>query len=76
MLTTTHNSDDYDDTIINLNLKKLANFDTPRTNFEKFRNKFTFCSEQVKYPLFLRKLKAFGWWVGFDLSDCRQLSIF
>ena len=25
---------------------------------------------------FLRKLKAFGWWVGFDLSDSRQLIIF
>ena len=47
MLATTHNSDDYDDTIINWNLKKLANFDTPRTNFEKFPNKFTFCSEQI-----------------------------
>ena len=28
-----------------------------------FRNK-------VKAPSFFRKLKAFGWWVGFDISDC------
>ncbi len=31
---------------VSLNIKKPANFDTPRTNFEKFPNKFTFCSEQ------------------------------
>ena len=31
---------------------------------------------EVVPPLFLRKLKAFGWWVGFDLTGSRQQCIF
>ncbi len=80
MLATTHNSDDYDDTIINWNLKKLANFDTPRTNFEKFPNKFTFCSEQIltffsNFDTPHWKLKNDDSKKKVDYCSCTQLTI-